>query len=100
MGSDLQRRDDDGGRDRPVGTSQRHHRAEHSELPGGARKAETTGGQPGSERMRRRGGGGDEKTNRGESCGNDGLWKAWKAKSRLPPLSTSPLEISPTEGEI
>ena len=24
-----------------------------------------------------------------------GLWKAWKAKSRLPPLSTSPLEISP-----
>jgi len=29
-----------------------------------------------------------------------GLWKAWKAKSRLPPLSTSPLEISPTAGEI
>jgi len=29
-----------------------------------------------------------------------GLWKAWKANSRLPPLSTSPLEISPTEGEI
>ena len=24
-----------------------------------------------------------------------GLWKAWKAKNRLPPLSTSPLEISP-----
>ena len=24
-----------------------------------------------------------------------GLWKAWKAKSRLPTLSTSPLEISP-----
>ena len=29
-----------------------------------------------------------------------GLWKAWKAKSRLPTLSTSPLEISPTAGEI
>ena len=29
-----------------------------------------------------------------------GLWKAWKAKNRLPPLSTSPLEISPTAGEI
>src|ERR1035441_9002579 len=25
-----------------------------------------------------------------------GLWKAWKAKKRLPPLSTSPLEISQT----
>src|SRR3989442_14151216 len=29
-----------------------------------------------------------------------GLWKEWKAKSRLPTLSTSPLEISPTAGEI
>jgi hypothetical protein len=29
-----------------------------------------------------------------------GLWKAWKAKGRLPTLSTSPLEISPTAGEI
>ena len=29
-----------------------------------------------------------------------GLWKAWKAKSRLPTLSTSPLEISPKAGEI
>jgi hypothetical protein len=29
-----------------------------------------------------------------------GLWKAWKAKSRLPTLSTSPLEISPKTGEI
>src|SRR5204862_5442810 len=29
-----------------------------------------------------------------------GLWKAWKAKGRLPTLSTSPLEISPTTGEI
>ena len=29
-----------------------------------------------------------------------GLWKAWKAESRLPTLSTSPLEISPTAGEI
>src|ERR1035437_3506998 len=29
-----------------------------------------------------------------------GLWKAWKAKSRLTTLSTSPLEISPTAGEI
>src|SRR5438874_1836318 len=28
------------------------------------------------------------------------LWKAWKAKSRLPPLSTSPLGISPKGGEI
>src|SRR5664280_3584121 len=29
-----------------------------------------------------------------------GLWKAWKAKGRLPTLSTSPLEISPRAGEI
>jgi hypothetical protein len=29
-----------------------------------------------------------------------GLWKAWKAKSRLPTLSTSPLGISPRAGEI
>ena len=29
-----------------------------------------------------------------------GLWKEWKAKSRLPPLPTSPLEISPETGEI
>ena len=29
-----------------------------------------------------------------------GLWKAWKAKGRLPPLSTSPLGISPKTGEI
>src|SRR5690242_4346372 len=28
------------------------------------------------------------------------LWKAWKAKNRLPTLSTSPLEISPKDGEI
>jgi hypothetical protein len=29
-----------------------------------------------------------------------GLWKAWKAKGRLPPLSTNPLGISPSAGEI
>src|SRR3954447_23257380 len=29
-----------------------------------------------------------------------GLWKAWKAKGRLPPLSTSPLGTSPQPGEI
>ncbi len=29
-----------------------------------------------------------------------GLWKERKAKSRLPTLSTSPLEISPKGGEI
>jgi hypothetical protein len=29
-----------------------------------------------------------------------GLWKEWKAKNRLPTLSTSPLEISPKGGEI
>src|SRR2546430_13161400 len=29
-----------------------------------------------------------------------GLWKEWKAKNRLPTLSTSPLEISPTAGEL
>jgi hypothetical protein len=29
-----------------------------------------------------------------------GLWEAWKAKGRLPTLPTSPLEISPTAGEI
>src|SRR5215472_6676393 len=28
------------------------------------------------------------------------LWKAWKAKSRLPTLSTSSLEISPKASEI
>src|ERR1700674_142865 len=28
------------------------------------------------------------------------LWKAWKAKSRLPPLPTSTLEIPPTTGGI
>jgi hypothetical protein len=28
------------------------------------------------------------------------LWKAWKAKSRLPPLPTSPLEIPPKTGGI
>lgn len=28
------------------------------------------------------------------------LWKVWKAKSRLPPLSTSPLEIPPAAGGI
>ena len=29
-----------------------------------------------------------------------GLWKGWKAKGRLPTLSTIPLEISPMAGEI
>jgi hypothetical protein len=29
-----------------------------------------------------------------------GLWKEWKAKNRLPTLSTSPLGISPKAGEI
>jgi|SRR5579864_1466477 len=29
-----------------------------------------------------------------------GLWKEWKAKGRLPTLSTSPLEISPKAGAI
>jgi hypothetical protein len=29
-----------------------------------------------------------------------GLWKAWKAKGRLPTLSTSPLGISPKAGKI
>lgn len=29
-----------------------------------------------------------------------GPWKAWKAKIRLPTLSTSPLEISPKAGKI
>src|SRR6266576_3725987 len=29
-----------------------------------------------------------------------GLWKEWKAKGRLPTLPTSPLEISPKDGEI
>src|SRR5712692_9155041 len=29
-----------------------------------------------------------------------GLWKEWKAKGRLPTLSTSPLGISPKAGEI
>jgi len=34
--------------------------------------------------------GAKSKNGRKESCGNAGLWKAWKAKSRLPPLSTAP----------
>jgi hypothetical protein len=29
-----------------------------------------------------------------------GLWKAWKAKGRLPPLSTSPLGISRRDSHI
>lgn len=29
-----------------------------------------------------------------------GLWKGWKANNRLSTLSTSPLEISPSAGEI
>ena len=29
-----------------------------------------------------------------------GLWKAWKAKGRLPTLPTSSLEISPNDAEI
>src|SRR2546423_5055963 len=71
MGSDLQRRDDDGGRDRPAGASQRDHRAEHPELPGGARKEESTGGKPGPGRMMRRPPP-RRKTGWHESCGNAG----------------------------
>src|SRR5271166_801507 len=40
------------------------------------------------------------KNERGRAVEMTGLWKAWKAESRLPTLSTSPLEISPTAGEI
>jgi hypothetical protein len=40
------------------------------------------------------------KTKAGRAVEMPGLWKAWKAKSRLPPLSTNPLEISPNTGEI
>jgi hypothetical protein len=29
-----------------------------------------------------------------------GVWKAWKAKGRLPLFPRAPLEISPTAGEI
>jgi hypothetical protein len=36
VGADLQRRNDDGGGDRPAGASQCDHRAESAELPGGA----------------------------------------------------------------
>jgi hypothetical protein len=39
VGSDLQGRDDDGGSDRPLGASQRDHRAERSELPRGEGQA-------------------------------------------------------------
>ena len=38
MGSDLQGCDDDGSGDRPVGSSQRDHRAERAQLPSGNRK--------------------------------------------------------------
>jgi hypothetical protein len=37
-----------------------------------------------------------QKTGRKRAVEMPGLWKARKAKNRLPTLSTSPLEISPT----
>jgi hypothetical protein len=37
---------------------------------------------------------------RKESCGNAGSVESEEAKDRLPTLSTSPLEISPTAGAI
>lgn len=40
VGPDLQRRDDDGSSDRPLGPSQRHHRTERAELPRGNGKGE------------------------------------------------------------
>jgi hypothetical protein len=43
---------------------------------------------------------GHEKAGAGGAVEMPGLWKAWKAKSRLPTLSTSPLEIPPKGGEI
>ena len=42
----------------------------------------------------------ERKNGAGGAVEMPGLWKAWKAKSRLPTLSTSPLEISPKGGEI
>jgi len=38
VGPDLQGRDDDRGRDRPLGTSQHHHRVECAQLPSGSRE--------------------------------------------------------------
>ena len=40
------------------------------------------------------------KNGAGRAVEMPGLWKEWKAKGRLPTLSTSPLEISPKGGEI
>src|SRR5437870_5212148 len=53
MGSYLQGRHDDRGRNRPAGTSQRDHRAEHHELPRGGGQEESTGRKPERGRMRR-----------------------------------------------
>jgi len=69
-------------------------------LPGGARQEESTGGKPGRGRMRRRSAPKNQKTAGKRAVEMPGLWKAWKAKGRLPTLSTSPLEISPKAGEI
>jgi len=50
--------------------------------------------------MRRRSAPKNQKTAGKRAVEMPGLWKAWKAKGRLPTLSTSPLEISPKAGEI
>ena len=42
----------------------------------------------------------EQKPERMRAVEMPGLWKAWKAKSRLPNLSTSPLEILPRAGKI
>src|SRR5579872_7326799 len=99
MGSDLQRRDDDGGSDRSAGASQRDHRAEHPELPGGARQEESTGGRQRGGRMKAVGCRKTRTTPERELWKWRGYGKRGKPKAGFP-LFPSPLEISPRTGEI
>src|SRR5215469_13102483 len=75
---------------RPIGTSLRY-RAEHSELIERRKRLRKSNARARLRCPRGRG---------KRAVEMPVLWKAWKAKSRLPTLSTSPLEISPKPGEI
>src|ERR1035437_8421684 len=90
MGSDLQRRDDDGGRDRPPGASQRDHRTEHHELPGGGSQEESTGGKSGRGRVRRNSGSEREPTGKG-SCANAGAVESLESQRQAFHPSHGPL---------
>src|ERR1019366_10783612 len=66
------------------------HRAEHPELPGGARHEESTGGEPGRGRMRRRSAP-PRKTGRREGCGNDGAVESVESQKQASPSFHEPL---------